>query len=173
MATIPSMLCIFDHEGARQQSCFSEDDASWIDHTDHGRCRYVSANLEADDPDSGFMSALAAIVVIRPDCLQGPSAERLTTWLSALDDHSVPVELVTTALPVAVYAWLNLNYPRMLRCFRQDGEVQTDLPSWWRQRAEHHLANPGSHGTAGDDSSTAQFSVETLKKYLANRHLRT
>ena len=173
MATIPSMLCVFDAEDARQQSCFSAEDTSWIDHTDHGRCRYVSATMDQDDPDSGFMSALAAVVVIRPETLHGSSAERLSTWLAALDDHSVPVELVTSSSPVAVYAWLNLNYPRMLRCFRQDGEVQIQLPSWWRQRSEHHLANPGSHGSATDDSSTGQFSLETVRRYLANRHLRT
>lgn len=172
MDATPSFLCLFDNEGARQGSCFAGSDHSWIDHTDQGLCRLVSVNIDQDDPDSGYMRAIAAVVVVQPATLQGNVGERLRLWLSALEDHRIPVDLLTTDSPVTFYAWLNLNAPRLLRCFRQDGEVAMHKPSWWRQRAEHHLANPGSHGTAEDDHSSGTFSLEVVQRYLANRHHR-
>lgn len=172
MDAMPSFLCLFDNEAARQASCFSDNDHTWIDRTDQGRCRYVSVIIDLDEPDTGYMQALAAVVVVQPETLQGTVGERLRLWLSALEDHQIPVDLLTTDAPVTFYAWLNLNAPRLLRCFRQDGEVATHKPSWWRQRAEHHLANPGSHGTAEDDHSSGTFSLEVVQIYLANRHHR-
>ena len=173
MDVIPSFLCLFDSEGARQASCFAADDHSWIDHTDYGRCRYLSINIDTDEPDSGYMRGLAAVVVVQPATLQGTAGERLRLWLAALEDHQIPVELLTTDSPVTFYAWLNRHAPRLLRSFRQDGAVTPELPSWWRQRAEHHLAHPGSHGTTEDDTSTGTFSVDVVKRYLASRHHRS
>ncbi len=169
---LPSMLCLFDSEDARQASCFAGNDAAWIDRTDHGRCRYVSVTIDQDEPDSGYMRAKAAVVLIQPATLEGTVGERLRLWLSALEDQGIPVDLLTTDAPVTFYSWLNLHAPRLLRCFRQDGEVAPERPSWWRQRAEHHLANPGSHGTAEDDRSTGTFSLEVVQRYLASRHQR-
>ncbi len=172
MEALPSFLCLFDCEESRQASCFSGNDAIWTDRTDHGRCRYLSVLTDQDEPDSGFMRAMAAVVIVRPEALAGEAGERLRLWLSALEDHQVPVDLLSIDAPVTFYAWLNQNAPRMLRCFRQDGEVMPELPSWWRRHAEHHLANPGSHGTAEDDHSTGTFSVEVIQRYLAKRHER-
>lgn len=173
MDATPSFLCLFDSDAARQASCFAGTDATWTDRTDYGRCRYISVTIDQDEPDTGFMHALAAVVIIRPAALQGTTGEHLRLWLSALEDQQIPVDLLTTDAPVSFYAWLNKHAPRMLHCFRQDGEVTPELPSWWRRRAEHHLANPGSHGSATDDSSTGVFSREVVERYLANRHLRT
>jgi hypothetical protein len=170
MDPTPSFLCLFASEDARQASCFSGGDHTWVDRTDHGRCRYLSINIDADEPDSGHMRALAAVVVVQPAALQGTAGERLRLWLAALEDHRVPVDLLATDAPVTFYTWLNQHAPRLLRNFQQDGAVTPELPSWWRQRAEFHLANPGSHGTAEDDHSTGAFSVDVVRRYLANRN---
>jgi hypothetical protein len=173
MLQIPTVLCVFDSEAARQTSCFNDADATWIDRTDHGRCRYVSVVLDLDEPDAGHLQSIAAIVIVHPDQLNGRVSDNLGQWLAALDDHDVPVDLLAANSPVTFYAWLNRHAPRMLRSFRQDGEVHPTLPSWWRGHAEHHLANPGSHGTAEDDHSTGQFSLDVVKRYLATRHQRS
>lgn len=172
MDKLPLLLCAFDSERTRADSCFTGADHAWIDRTDHGRCRYLSVVMDEDQPDTGFMQANAAVVVVRPSLLDEQVGEQLRQWLAALEDHGIPVDLVATDAPVTFYAWLNQHAPRLLHSFRQDGEVQTARPSWWRRLAEHHLANPGSHGTAEDDHSTGQFSHELVKRYLAGRHQR-
>ncbi len=167
---LPTLLCLFDGEDARQASCFAGADATWIDRTDLGRCRYVSVAMDLDEPDSGHLQCLAAVVVVRPRFLDG-GAERLRTWLAALDDAEVPVDLLADDAPVTFYAWLTRHAPRMIRSFHQDGEVHTGRPSWWRARAERRLAEPDARSGAEDESSTGQFSLEIVKRYLANRHL--
>ena len=171
MENHPTLLCLFDREDARQASCFAGADADWVDRTDHGRCRYVSALMD-DEPDLGHLSATAAVIVIRPTLLSSVTGGRLGAWLAALEDEDLPVSLLATDAPVTAFAWLTKYAPRSLHCFRQDGAVEPHLPSWWRRHAESYLADPDQRGNAGDDSSTGQFSKEVLNRYLANRHLR-
>ena len=172
MEKLPHMLCIFDSAQTRNDSCFADSEHTWTDRTDLGRCRYVSVVMTEDEPDSGFIQAIAAVVVVCPSQLDDHAGERLRQWLAALEDHNIPVDLLATDAPVTFYVWLNRHAPRLLHSFRQDGEIKTLLPSWWRRLAEHHLTNPGSHGTAENDYSTGQFSHELVKRFLASRHQR-
>ena len=56
-----------DSEDARQASCFSGNDQAWVDRTDQGLCRYISVNIDLDEPDTGYMRAMAAVVALIND----------------------------------------------------------------------------------------------------------
>jgi hypothetical protein len=166
----PIILCLFSSETLRQDSCFAGIDRRWTDRTDEGPCQYVSYAIGTDKLADRVNGAVAAVVVVRPaDVMPPANASNFVAWCDDLGRQMLPTDLVAVDRAVEFYGWIGANAPLMMRNFRQDGEVKTHLPSWWRRRAEYYLAHPKSGDFRREESSTSTFNIEDLRKFMDGR----
>ncbi len=169
-AGLPTIICLFTSESLRQDSCFAGLDRRWTDRTDEGPCEYVSYAIGTDKVQDRVPNPAAAVIVARPsDVAQPGVGAALCAWCDDLGRALMPVDVVAVDRAVEFYGWIGSHAPLMLRNFRQDGEVRSNLPSWWRRRAEFHLAHPKNGDFRREESSTSTFNIDELKKFMDSR----
>lgn len=165
----PAILCLFSTDALRQRSCFADGDASWLDRTDRGWCRYLSIALDTEGGLPGGDGLRGAIVLVDAASLAGDGA-LLRDWLDTLHADGVPTVIATSGEAVAFLTWLTRAAPGHSSGYNPDGIVRPELPSWWRRQAEAILArDPGERERRSDESSTGMFSAEMVRQYAALR----
>ncbi len=161
------LLCLFSSPALRDRSLFASREAAWSTDIDEGRCEFVGLVVDEDVATlatSGLFAA-ATLVCRRPD-LSPRFAALVRPAARGFANAAVPLELVPAEGPVATLEWLAAHAPELAGLCRLDGEVRTDSPSWWRDRARRHLAR--AQVADGPRPEPEDLGVE-LREFVARR----
>jgi hypothetical protein len=153
------ILCLFSSSAVRDTSFFGRQTGHWESDIEQGCCEFVPLVLDQEAPALATCGLFAAATLLcRQEDLGPPLVTPLQATAQAFARARIPFELVAEASPLALVAWVARHAPPLVEQCRADGEVRPDSPSWWRDRARHHLARP---------ALPSQVAVEDLADDLA------
>ena len=161
------LLCLFSSAALRERSLFAGRDAAWGTDIDQGRCELVGLVVDEDMSTLATSGLFAAVTLVcrQPD-LSPRFAAAVRPAARRFASAATPLEVVPAEAPVATLEWLAAHAPELTSLCRLDGEVKTDSPSWWRDRARGHLAR--AHPRDGLRPEPEDLGAE-LRDFLARR----
>ncbi len=164
------LLCLFSSAPLRDASFLGrQEGAGWSTEIDQGRCELVALLVDRDMPTlatSGLFAA--ATLVCRREDLSPDLGAALQAGAASFARSGLSLELVPAEGPVSVIGWLTAHAPELVPLCRPDGEVRTDSPTWWRDRARRHLSQANGSTAKLSAPEPEDLSPE-LREFLSKR----
>jgi hypothetical protein len=135
------VLCLFSSAPLRAASFFARREAAWATETEHGRFEFVPLVVDGEMETLATSGLFAAATLLCRRADLSPSVvETMRAGALSFARAAVPLELVPAEGRASVVDWLASKAPELALLCAADGEVRTESPSWWEDRARRQLS---------------------------------